>query len=194
LEKYIEEPHHIEFQTMSYTDSNGETQVLVFPERECSIQRRNQKVIEETPSVLLTPEVRQQMAEQVERLCKATNYESAGTVEFLVDKDLGFYFLEMNTRLQVEHPITEAITGVDLVKCMLWVAAGWGLPPEVEEARQGQLIMPFQGHAIETRVYAEDPLRGFLPSTGPLRPYVEPSLANNTEKAYIRIDSGVAPG
>lgn len=194
LEKYIEEPHHIEFQTISYTDKNGETQVLVFPERECSIQRRNQKVIEETPSVLLSPEVRQKMAEQVEALCKACQYESAGTVEFLVDKNQNFYFLEMNTRLQVEHPITEAVTGVDLVKCMLWVGAGWGLPPEVEEARKGQLIMPFKGHAIETRVYAEDPLRGYLPSIGPLRPYVEPNLANNTDESYIRIDSGVAPG
>lgn len=134
------------------------------------------------------------MAEQVAALCKATKYESAGTVEFLVDKNQDFYFLEMNTRLQVEHPITEAVTGVDLVKCMLWVGAGWGLPPEVEEARQGQLVMPFKGHAIETRVYAEDPLRGYLPSIGPLRPYVEPSLCDNTEESYIRIDSGVAPG
>lgn len=194
IEKYIEEPHHIEFQVISYTDKNDETQVLVFPERECSIQRRNQKVIEETPSVLMTPETRQKMAKQVEALCKACKYESAGTVEFLVDKNLNFYFLEMNTRLQVEHPITEAVTGVDLVKCMLWVGAGWGLPPEVEEARQGQLIMPFKGHAIETRVYAEDPLRGYLPSIGPLSPYVEPSLENNTKDAYVRIDSGVAPG
>ena len=194
IEKYIEEPHHIEFQVISWTDDNGETQVLVFPERECSIQRRNQKVIEETPSVLLSPEVRQKMAEQVEALCKKCQYESAGTVEFLVDKNQDFYFLEMNTRLQVEHPITEAVTGVDLVKCMLWVGAGWGLPPEVEEARKGQLIMPFKGHAIETRVYAEDPLRGYLPSIGPLTPYVEPSLDANTPDKYIRIDSGVAPG
>jgi len=194
LEKYIEEPHHIEFQTISYTDKNGETQVLVFPERECSIQRRNQKVIEETPSVLLSPEVREKMAKQVEALCKACKYESAGTVEFLVDKNQDFYFLEMNTRLQVEHPITEAVTGVDLVKCMLWVGAGWGLPPEVEEARKGQLIMPFKGHAIETRVYAEDPLRGYLPSIGPLSPYVEPCKDKNTEESYVRIDSGVAPG
>ena len=134
------------------------------------------------------------MAKQVEALCKACKYESAGTVEFLVDKNQDFYFLEMNTRLQVEHPITEAVTGVDLVKCMLWVGAGWGLPPEVEEARKGQLIMPFKGHAIETRVYAEDPLRGYLPSIGPLSPYVEPDLAKNTAESYIRIDSGVAPG
>ena len=187
LEKYIENPHHIEFQVLV----SGQD-VVVFPERECSIQRRNQKVIEESPSVLLKDETRQAMAEQVQKLCLATGYESAGTVEFLVDENQNFYFLEMNTRLQVEHPITEAITGVDLVKGMLWVGAGWGLPPEFDN-RDG-LIMPYKGHAVEARLYAEDPLRGFLPSTGPLSPYREPSMEDNTPESYLRLDSGVAEG
>lgn len=193
LEKYIERPHHIEFQLLAGRNpETKEIDVCVFPERECSIQRRNQKVIEETPSVLLKAETRLAMAEQVERLCQATAYESAGTVEFLVDENQNFYFLEMNTRLQVEHGVTEAVTDVDLVKGMLWVGAGWGLPPEFYK-RDG-LIMPHRGHAIEARIYAEDPLRGYLPSIGPLSPYVEPSTSKNTPHEYIRIESGVADG
>ena len=206
LEKFIEQPHHIEFQVLAYPclEGSGETEVVVFPERECSIQRRNQKILEESPSPLLTDEIRQAMAEQVQRLCQATRYESAGTVEFLVDsKTHSFYFLEMNTRLQVEHAVTEAVCGptCDLVKAMLWVGAGWGLPEEMQAQRDGRLIMPWQGHGLEARIYAEDPLRGFLPSTGPLVPYVEPRetfdpVHGNTDPAlaYTRIDSGVAPG
>jgi propionyl-CoA carboxylase alpha chain len=209
LEKYIEKPHHIEFQVLAYPAKNSTTtEVVVFPERECSIQRRNQKVLEESPSPLLTHETRQKMAEQVQRLCQATRYESAGTVEFLVDDATqDFYFLEMNTRLQVEHPVTEAVCGphVDLVKAMLYIGAGWGLPPEMEALRDGNLIMPYRGHALEARIYAEDPLRGYLPSTGPLVPYVEPVQTfdvdavqhgnhDDTTRSYTRIDSGVAPG
>jgi len=136
------------------------------------------------------------MAEQVIRLCKTTRYESAGTVEWLVDEEQNFYFLEMNTRLQVEHPVSESICGVDLVKGMLWVGAGWGLPDELEDkrAQANGLVLPHKGHAVEARIYAEDPLRGFLPSTGPLLPYVEPSLEKNTPEKFIRMDSGVAKG
>ena len=180
--------------------SPDDFEVVVFPERECSIQRRNQKVIEEAPSVLLTEETRQKMVEQVTKLCKTVGYESAGTIEFLVEDPKpgdpqNFYFLEMNTRLQVEHPISEAICGVDLVKGMLWVGAGWGLP---EEFQSDEPMLPYKGHAVEARIYAEDPLRGFLPSTGPLRPYIEPPegpislTAGETE--YIRMDSGVING
>jgi propionyl-CoA carboxylase alpha chain len=209
LEKYIEKPHHVEFQVLAYPklDGNGSeigTEVVVFPERECSIQRRNQKVLEESPSPLITKETRAKMAEQVQRLCQATRYESAGTVEFLVDDvTQEFYFLEMNTRLQVEHPVTEAVCGpqVDLVKAMLYIGAGWGLPPEMEALRDGHLIMPYNGHALEARIYAEDPLRGYLPSTGPLVPYVEPIQTfdavhgnHDVTQSYTRIDSGVAPG
>jgi propionyl-CoA carboxylase alpha chain len=191
IEKYIQEPRHIEFQVIAAPSFHG-TDVVVFPERECSIQRRNQKIIEESPSVLLLEETRQQMAEQVRTLCRAVGYQSAGTVEFLVDKDQNFYFLEMNTRLQVEHAITEAVCGVDLVKAMLWVGAGWGLPEELQAYTEE--IMPYRGHAIEARIYAEDPLRGFLPSTGPLTQYVEPSIGDATSDSYIRIDSGVTLG
>lgn len=189
VEKFIENPHHIEFQVLC--DKEAKT-VIVFPERECSIQRRNQKVIEESPSCLLTPETRAKMAEQVVRLCKTVGYESAGTVEFLVDEKQNFFFLEMNTRLQVEHPISEAICGVDLVKGMLWVGAGLGIPPEFK--MDGGPTLPHKGHAMEARVYAEDPLRSFLPSTGPLRLYVEPSMAGNTPQKYLRMDSGVCQG
>ena len=192
LEKYIERPHHIEFQVMAAPSGEDSTDVVVFPERECSIQRRNQKIIEETPSVLLQEETRRAMAEQVRTLCRAVGYQSAGTVEFLVDENQKFYFLEMNTRLQVEHPVTEAICGVDLVKAMLWVGAGWGLPDELQPYTEE--IMPYKGHAIEARIYAEDPLRGFLPSTGPLTQYVEPPEGDFTNETYIRIDSGVVQG
>lgn len=196
VEKFIENPHHIEFQVLCSPPAGGkletpeDLQVVVFPERECSIQRRNQKVIEESPSCLLTEETRKKMAEQVKILCQKVGYVSAGTVEWLVDENQNFYFLEMNTRLQVEHPVTEAVSGVDLVKGMLWVAAGRGLPPEFQI---DGTIMPSKGHAIECRIYAEDPLRGYLPSTGPLVPYIEPHAIGQGE-SYLRMDSGVVQG
>jgi propionyl-CoA carboxylase alpha chain len=192
IEKYIENPHHIEFQVLC--DRNADT-VIVFPERECSIQRRNQKVIEETPSPLLSPETRAKMAEQVVRLCKTVGYESAGTVEFLVDEQQNFYFLECNSRLQVEHPVSEAVCGVDLVEGMLSVGAGKGIPKEFKMIPR-QPVLPHKGHAMEARVYAEDPLRNYLPSTGPLRLYLEPTslMKLNTPERYLRIDSGVCQG
>lgn len=180
VEKYIEEPRHIEIQLIG--DSHGN--VCALPERECSIQRRNQKVLEEAPSVLLDPETRSAMQAQAVALAKAVQYKSAGTVEFLCDKHKNFYFLEMNTRLQVEHPITEMVTGVDLVEQMIRVAAGHTLP---ENMLGGSL--PFKGHAHEARVYAEDPVRGFLPSTGRLVSYEEPTDVEN-----VRCDSGVTQG
>jgi propionyl-CoA carboxylase alpha chain len=132
VEKYIERPHHIEVQIMAgKRPGSQEIDVLCFPERECSIQRRNQKIIEESPSCLLLPETRREMVKQVKQLVKEVGYESAGTVEFLVDEKQNFYFLEMNTRLQVEHPVSEEITGVDLVELMLRVAAGKGVPDEL---------------------------------------------------------------
>ncbi|KAI7845174.1 hypothetical protein COHA_001219 [Chlorella ohadii] len=178
IEKFIEQPRHIEIQVLG--DKHGN--VVYFPERECSIQRRNQKVIEEAPSPLVTPEMRRAMGEQAVALCKAVGYESAGTVEFLANPQRQFFFLEMNTRLQVEHPITEAITGQDLVEHMLRIAAGQPLA-----VTQDQLLH-FTGHAMECRVYAEDPARGFLPSIGRLLRYVEPSGPN------VRCDSGVQEG
>lgn len=196
VEKYIENPHHIEFQVICSPPPGGklekpeDLQVVVFPERECSIQRRNQKIIEESPSCLLTEETRLKMVEQVKQLCQKVGYVSAGTLEWLVDEKQNFYFLEMNTRLQVEHPVTEAVAGVDLVKGMLWVGAGMGLPPEFQI--EGTL-MPHKGHAIEARIYAEDPLRGYLPSTGPLTQYKEPE-ASSIGESYLRMDSGVAEG
>jgi len=180
IEKFIEDPRHIEIQILA--DAYGN--VCPFPERECSIQRRNQKVIEEAPSMLLDDATRQAMGEQAAMLARAVEYQSAGTVEFLVDKYLNFYFLEMNTRLQVEHPITEMISGVDLVEHMLWIAAGRELPPHL----RGDAPLPVTGWAIESRVYAEDPFRGFLPSTGRLINYNEP------EGAGVRIDTGVSEG
>jgi len=193
IEKFIERPHHIEFQVISALNSSGDVDVVVFPERECSIQRRNQKIIEETPSVLLHESTRLEMAEQVRRLCRLVKYESAGTVEFLVDEKQHFYFLEMNTRLQVEHPVTEAVCNdVDLVKAMIWVGSGFGLPEELRPYTEG--VHPSHGHSIEARIYAEDPLRGFLPSIGPLTKYSEPSTERISSEPYIRIDSGVECG
>jgi propionyl-CoA carboxylase alpha chain len=210
IEKFIVNPHHIEFQVIcckkpsavrADTNNPDDFDVVVFPERECSIQRRNQKVIEESPSVLLTDEMRMKMVEQVKMLCRTVGYESAGTVEFLVEEaspgvPKDFFFLEMNTRLQVEHPVSEAVAGVDLVKGMLWIGAGWGLP---EEFKTDEPILPWKGHGIEARIYAEDPLRGYLPSTGALRPYVEPfnDMADKVVTdmpEYCRMDSGVANG
>ena len=176
VEKYIEEPRHIEIQLL--VDSKGNAVYL--NERECTIQRRNQKVIEEAPSTFLDPSTRKQMGEQAVALAKAVGYESAGTCEFLVDKHKRFYFLEMNTRLQVEHPVTELITQLDLVEWMIRVAVGEELFP--------QSAVKLVGWAFEARVYAEDPLRGFLPSIGQLLKYKEPRGEN------IRVDSGVREG
>src|SRR5690606_9146182 len=150
--------------------------VLYLNERECSIQRRNQKVIEEAPSPFLDAATRRAMGEQAVALAKAVGYFSAGTVEFIVDKDRDFYFLEMNTRLQVEHPGTELLTGLDLVELMLRVAAGEALP-------QTQAEIGINGWAIEARIYAEDPYRNFLPSTGRLTRYAPPAETADAEHA-----------
>lgn len=186
IERFIEDPHHIEIQVLADTHGN----VVAFPERECSVQRRNQKVVEESPSCLLSPATRKAMQEQAIALCKATNYRSAGTVEMLADGKQNFYFLEMNTRLQVEHPITELVSGEDLVEHMLWIAADKPLPERLTK----NPCLPFCGWAIESRVYAEDPLRNFLPSIGPLITYREPPLLNEVENAIVRIDTGVFEG
>lgn len=155
IEKYIESPHHIEFQVLA--DRFGK--VIHLFERECSVQRRHQKIIEETPSPILTPEVREKMGAYAVAAAKAVDYEGAGTIEFIVDKDLNFYFLEMNTRLQVEHPITERVVGVDLVKEQIRIASGLPLELNQDELKQN-------GHAIECRVYAEDADNNFMPAPG----------------------------
>ncbi|MEX0840541.1 MAG: biotin carboxylase N-terminal domain-containing protein, partial [Parvibaculum sp.] len=157
IEKFVTQPRHIEIQVLG--DKHGN--VIYAMERECSIQRRNQKVIEEAPSPFLDEKTRKAMGEQAVALARAVDYESAGTVEFIVDKDRNFYFLEMNTRLQVEHPVTELITGIDLVEQMIRVAAGEKLAIKQSDVR-------IKGWAIESRIYAEDPYRNFLPSTGRL--------------------------
>ena len=160
IEKFIEKPHHIEFQLLSGRKDGGELEILCFPERECSIQRRNQKILEESPSTLLTEETRAEMVRQVKRLVRNVDYSSAGTVEFLVDEEQNFYFLEMNTRLQVEHPVTEMVTGnVDLVHGMIDIAAGKGIPQQyldllgdqqgLSESEREGLSVPHTGHAIE---------------------------------------------
>ena len=188
IERFIEDPHHIEIQVIA--DSHGN--VAAFPERECSVQRRNQKVVEEAPSCMIDPETRQKMQEEAIALCKAVGYRSAGTVEMLCDKNKNFYFLEMNTRLQVEHPITEMISGEDLVELMFRVGAGEKLPQRFLDSP----FVPFHGWAMESRVYAEDPLRNFLPSIGPLNTYKEPPLHCNIEEGgtSVRIDTGVFEG
>ncbi|MDH5188188.1 MAG: acetyl-CoA carboxylase biotin carboxylase subunit [Rhodospirillaceae bacterium] len=178
MEKYIENPRHIEIQVLA--DSFGNT-VYLF-ERECSIQRRHQKVIEEAPSPFLDEKTRAAMGAQAVKLAKAVKYVSAGTVEFIVDSKKNFYFLEMNTRLQVEHPVTEKITGLDLVELMIRIAAGEKLPFK-------QADLKINGWAIESRIYAEDPFRGFLPSIGRLSKYSEPQGSKN-----VRVDSGVYEG
>ena len=178
MEKFIEEPRHIEIQLIA--DSHGN--VVYLNERECSLQRRHQKVIEEAPSPFLDKATRKKMGEQAVALAKAVDYESAGTVEFIVDQKRNFFFLEMNTRLQVEHPVTELTTGVDLVELMIRVAAGEKLP-------LAQKDVGISGWAIESRVYAEDPARNFLPSTGRLSHYRPPF-----ENENVRVDTGVYEG
>jgi propionyl-CoA carboxylase alpha chain len=178
VEKFVEEPRHIEIQLIG--DAHGNT--IYLHERECSLQRRHQKVIEEAPSSFIDPATRKAMGEQAVALAKAVNYQSAGTVEFVVGKDKSFYFLEMNTRLQVEHPVTELITGLDLVELMIRVAAGEKLPLTQAQVR-------LDGWAMECRINAEDPFRGFLPSTGRLVKYVPPPEAHG-----VRVDTGVYEG
>ena len=159
IEKFIVNPRHIEIQVLG--DKHGN--VLYLGERECSIQRRNQKVIEEAPSPLLDAKTRKAMGEQAVALAKAVGYDSAGTVEFVAGQDRSFFFLEMNTRLQVEHPVTELVTGIDLVEQMIRVAAG-------EKLKLKQADVKLNGWAVESRIYAEDPYRNFLPSIGRLTP------------------------
>ncbi len=177
IEKFVNSPRHIEVQVMGDTQGN----IVHLFERECSIQRRHQKVVEEAPSAILTPAMRQAMGDAAIRVAQACNYVGAGTVEFLVDADRNFYFLEMNTRLQVEHPVTEMITGLDLVELQIRIARGEALPFSQDDLR-------IDGHALELRVYAEDPLANFLPSVGTLVQYVPPSGPG------IRVDGGYRQG
>jgi propionyl-CoA carboxylase alpha chain len=183
IEKFIVDPRHIEIQLIA--DKQGNTVYL--GERECSIQRRNQKVIEEAPSPLLDEATRKEMGEQAVALAKAVGYHSAGTVEFVADQNKNFYFLEMNTRLQVEHPVTELITGVDLVEQMIRVAAGESLPFSQDD-------ITLNGWAIESRIYAEDPFRNFLPSIGRLTRFIPPAEATTGHGLTTRVDTGVTDG
>jgi propionyl-CoA carboxylase alpha chain len=177
IEKYVASPKHIEIQIIA--DKHGNICYLF--ERECSIQRRHQKLVEEAPCAVLTPEIRQKMGEAAVNVARACNYYGAGTVEFLADQDLNFYFLEMNTRLQVEHPVTELITGLDLVKLQIDIANGMPLPFRQEDLK-------INGHAIELRICAEDPANNFLPSIGTLTTY-------QTPKGYgVRVDDGYQEG
>jgi acetyl-CoA carboxylase biotin carboxylase subunit len=177
VEKYIERPRHIEVQV--FGDEHGN--VVYLGERECSVQRRHQKVIEEAPSAVVTPELRRKMGETAVQVAKAAGYFNAGTVEFLVDRDLNYYFLEMNTRLQVEHPVTELVTGLDLVHLQIHVASGGKLPFQQEDVQ-------LRGHAIECRIYAEDPDNNFFPSPGEITRLITPGGPG------IREDSGVFEG
>jgi propionyl-CoA carboxylase alpha chain len=174
IEKYLARPRHIEIQILC--DQHGNC--LYLGERECSIQRRHQKVIEESPSPIMTPELRKKMGEAAVEIARSSGYVGAGTVEFLVDQDRSFYFLEVNTRLQVEHPVTEMVTGLDLVKEQIAIAEGKPL-----SYRQSDIVM--HGHAVECRIYAEDPEDGFMPSTGVLKNYRIPAGPG------VRVDSGV---
>jgi len=188
IEKFVEEPRHIEIQVLG----DGHGNLVYLWERECSIQRRHQKVIEEAPSPFISDETRKAMGEQAVALAKAVNYQSAGTVEFVVGKDQSFFFLEMNTRLQVEHPVTECITGLDLVEQMIRVAAG-------EKLAFGQKDLKRNGWAIECRINAEDPFRNFLPSTGRLVKYRPPAQTMEAslpmpEGGGVRVDTGVYEG
>ena len=182
IEKFIVEPRHIEIQVMG--DKHGN--VIHLDERECSVQRRNQKVLEEAPSPFLDKKTRDAMGAEAVSLAKAVDYDSAGTVEFIVDKDRKFYFLEMNTRLQVEHPVTEMTHGLDLVEQMIRSAAG-------EKLELSQRDVKIDGWAVEARLYAEDPYRGFLPSIGRLKRFIEPE-EGNLAGGTLRIDSGVREG
>ncbi|MGQ9465594.1 MAG: acetyl-CoA carboxylase biotin carboxylase subunit [bacterium] len=177
LEKYIEKPRHIEFQVLRDRYGN----VVHLFERECSIQRRHQKIIEETPSPALTPQLREEMGEVAKKIIEAAGYINAGTVEFLLDKEKNFYFLEVNARVQVEHPITEMVTGFDIVKRQIMIAAGERLDIKQEDVYQ-------RGHAIEARIYAEDPDNNFLPSLGKILFLREP------QGPGIRVDSGIYSG
>jgi len=188
IEKFVEEPRHIEIQVLGDAFGN----VIYLNERECSIQRRHQKVIEEAPSPFISDATRRAMGEQAVALAKAVNYQSAGTVEFVVGKDQSFYFLEMNTRLQVEHPVTECITGLDLVELMIRVAAGEKLPLAQADVRR-------DGWAIECRINAEDPFRNFLPSTGRLVKFIPPQATMEAAmpvpaQGGTRVDTGVEEG
>jgi len=188
IEKFVEEPRHIEIQVLG--DAHGN--IVYLNERECSIQRRHQKVIEEAPSPFISDATRRAMGEQAVALARAVNYQSAGTVEFVVGRDQGFYFLEMNTRLQVEHPVTECITGVDLVELMIRVAAGEKLPFTQADVKRN-------GWAMECRINAEDPFRSFLPSTGRLVRYLPPPATMEAAGAVpegggVRVDTGVYEG
>ncbi len=187
IEKFVEEPRHIEIQVLG--DAHGN--VIYLNERECSIQRRHQKVIEEAPSPFISEATRKAMGEQAVALAKAVKYQSAGTVEFVVGKNQDFYFLEMNTRLQVEHPVTECITGLDLVELMIRVAAGEKLPLTQADVKRN-------GWAIECRINAEDPFRNFLPSTGRLVRFIPPAQtmwqANTRDLQGVRVDTGVQEG
>lgn len=177
IEKYVASPRHIEIQVLADTHGN----VVHLFERECSVQRRHQKVIEEAPSVILTDEIRQKMGEAAIKVAKACDYVGAGTVEFLMDENKNFYFLEMNTRLQVEHPVTELISGIDLVEQQIKVARG-------EKLAFSQEDLQINGHALELRIYAEDPMNDFLPSVGTLNEYQVPSGKG------IRVDNGFEEG
>lgn len=177
LEKYIEEPRHIEFQILG--DTHGH--LIHLGERDCSIQRRHQKVLEEAPSTALTPELRQEMGAVAVKAAAAVGYYGAGTVEFLLDKHGRYYFIEMNTRIQVEHPVTEAVTGIDLVKAQILIAAGEKLPYRQED-------IEIRGHALECRINAEDPAQNFRPSPGRVEKYHAPGGFG------IRVDSALYPG
>ncbi len=177
LERLIQQPRHVEIQVLGDTHGN----LIYLGERECSIQRRHQKIVEESPSVALTPTLRASMGEAAVRIAKAAGYVNAGTLEFMLDADQRFYFLEMNTRLQVEHPVTELVTGLDLVRQQIYIAAGEPLGLSQEQ------IQP-RGQAIEVRLYAEDPQQDFLPSTGTIAAFVPPAGPG------IRVDSGIASG
>lgn len=177
IEKYVTSPKHIEIQVMA--DNHGN--ILYLFERECSVQRRHQKVVEEAPSAVISPEIRKAMGEAAVKVAKSCDYLGAGTVEFLLDENKNFYFLEMNTRLQVEHPVTEMITGIDLVELQIRVARGEALPIKQEDLR-------INGHALELRVYAEDPLNDFLPSVGTLSTY-QPPVGDG-----VRVDDGFSEG
>lgn len=177
IEKYVTSPRHVEMQMLGDTQGN----IVYLFERECSIQRRHQKLVEEAPSAILTPELRKAMGEAAIKVCKACNYVGAGTVEFLMDDQMNFYFLEMNTRLQVEHPVTEMITGLDLVEMQIRIARGEALPFTQED-------LHINGHAIELRICAEDPMNNFLPSVGTLNRYRLP------EGFDVRVDSGYEEG